>query len=164
MPARFAHTSRRQPRQFAPAESFLGPAPLIEGEDRKAYEQLLKNVRTAIAPPNFLVDMMVSDIVAHTWNIARLRRYEVELSKKLDETEKIYHTDRLSELSIAMTRLQRVQQMIALDEKRRHKVFQQIEYLCTKFAKALRKAIAEARPEFCGARANNGEPRTDTTA
>jgi phage terminase Nu1 subunit (DNA packaging protein) len=145
-----ARSSRRQPRQFPPTESILGPAPLFEGEDRKAYEQLLKSVRAAITPPNILVDMLITDIVAHTWEIARLRRYEVELSKELEESEKVYRADRLTELTMMMRRLARVQQMIALSEQRRLKAFKQIEYLCTKFAKALRKAIAEAEPQFCG--------------
>jgi phage terminase Nu1 subunit (DNA packaging protein) len=156
MPVRTARSSRRMPRQFAPAESILGPAPLFEGEDRKAYDELLKNVRAAITPPNFLVDLLIPDIVAHTWEIARLRRYQVELSKKLEESEKVYRADRLAELAIMMTRMARVQQMIALAEQRRFKIYKQIEYLCTKFAKALRQAIAEAEFRFTEGHSNGG--------
>jgi len=145
-----ARSRGRQPRQFPPIESILGPAPLFEGEDRKAHDELLKNVRAAITPPNFLVDILITDIVAHTWAIARLRRYEVEVSKKLEEPERIYRADRLSELAIMMKRLGQVQEMIALSEQRRLKAFKQIEYLCTKFAKALRKAIAEVEPRLRG--------------
>ena len=69
---RSARSSCRQPPQFPPAELILGPAPLFEGEDRKAYEELLKNVRAAITPPNFLVEMLISDIVSHTWELCAL--------------------------------------------------------------------------------------------
>jgi hypothetical protein len=151
MPRR-AHSRRRSPRQFPSAESILGPAPLFEGEDRKAYEELLENVRAAITPPNFLVEMLIPDIVAHTFEIARLRRFEVDLSKKLEESEKTYRADRLTELALMMKRLARLQQMIALSEQRRFKAFKQIEYLCTKFGKALREAIAEAEAPYCGGR------------
>jgi predicted house-cleaning noncanonical NTP pyrophosphatase (MazG superfamily) len=164
MPARSARSSRRKPRQFPHAESILGPSPLFEGEDQKAYEALLNNVRAAIKPPNFLVELLIPDIVYHTWSIARYRCYEVEFSKKLEESEKIFHTDRLGELAIMMARLARVQQMIASSEQRRLKAYKQIEYLSTKFAKALRKAIAEAHPQYCGEQAGGDEPAAGRAA
>ena len=159
---RSARSSRRQPRQFARAESILGPAPLFEGEDQKAHEELLKNVRAAITPPNFLVELSVRDIVYHTWSITRYQRYEVDLAKKLEEAEKIYRADRLTELSIMMTRLAQVQQMIALSEQRRLRAFKQIEYVCTKFAKALRKAIADA--QLSESTPSRREPGANSTA
>ena len=88
-----------------------------------------------------------------------MRRYEVELSKKLDESEKIYCTDRLSELTTMLKRLALVQQMIAVSEQRRLKAFKQIEYLCTKFAKALRKAIGEAEAVSVGERSEQERTR-----
>jgi len=141
---RSARSSRRPPRQFPSVDSVLGPAPLFEAEDRKAYDELLKNIRAAITPPNFLVDMLIRDIVYHTWSIVRYQRYEVELAKKHKDHQKVYSADPATELALVMKRLARVQQMIAESEQRRLKAFKQIEYLCTKFAKALRKAIADA--------------------
>jgi phage terminase Nu1 subunit (DNA packaging protein) len=162
MAARPARSSRHKPHQFASAESILGSAPLFEGEDQKAHEELLKNVRAAITPPNFLVELSVRDIVYHTWSITRYQRYEVDLAKKLKEAEKIYRVDRLTELSIMMTRLAQVQQMIALSEQRRLRAFKQIEYVCTKFAKALRKAIADA--QLSESTPSRSEPGAKSTA
>jgi hypothetical protein len=156
--ARSARSSRRQPRQILPAESILGPAPLFEGEDRQAYEELLKHVRAAIKPPNILVDLSVCDIVYHTWSIVRYQRYELELAKKLDESEKIYRTDPLTELSITVQRMKHIQQLISIAEQRRLKAFKQIEYICTKFAKALRKAIAEAEAQLSESIPSGSEP------
>jgi hypothetical protein len=163
MPARRARSTRIESHHIAPTESILGSAPLLEGEDRKAYDELLNNVRAAITPPNFLVEMLVPDIVYHTWSIVRYQRYEVELSKDLEESEKIFRTDRLTELEIKMKRLTLVQQAIALSEQRRLKAFKQIEYLCTKFAKALRKAIAEAMPHLVEA-PSDGAQSSDPVA
>jgi hypothetical protein len=125
---------------------------------------LLNNVRAAVTPPNFLVELLVPDIVHHTWSIARYRRYEVELSKKLEESEKTYRADRLTEFATMISRLARVQQMIAVAEQRRLKAYKQIEYLCTKFAKALRKAIAEAEPRLIRGSSKGGESATDSAA
>ena len=134
------------------------------GEDQKAYEQLLKNVRAAITPPNFLVELLVRDIVHHTWSIARYQRYEVDLAKELEESEKIYRADPLTELSITVQRMKHTQQLIGFAEQRRLKAFKQIEYVCTKFAKALRKAIAEADAQLSESTPSRSEPGPKSTA
>ena len=143
-----ARSSLRKLRQFPPAESILGPLPLFEGEDGRACEELLKRVRAAIPQPNPLVDLFVRDIAYHTVSIARYQRYEAEFSKKLEDSEKIYDTDRLTELEITVQRMKDVKWLIGDAARHRLKAFKQIEYISTTFAKALRKAIAEAEVQL----------------
>ena len=143
-----ARSSRRKLRQFPPAESILGPLPLFEGEDGHACEELLKQVRAAIPQPNPLVDYFVRDIAYHTVSIARYQHYEAEFSKKLEDSEKNYDADRLTELEITIQRMRDVQQLIDNAQQLRIKAFKQIQYISTTFAKAMRKAIAKAEAQW----------------
>ena len=91
-----ARSSRRKLRQFPLAEPILGPLPLFEGEDGHAYEEVLKHLRATIPRLNFLVEMLIRDIVYHPWPIDRYRRREVEFSriaeKRIQKSPKIGKT------------------------------------------------------------------------
>jgi len=63
-------TTESRPAELAP----FGPAPLIEGEDGAAYDELLARVSTAINPADILEDIWVRDLVDLLWEILRLRR------------------------------------------------------------------------------------------
>jgi hypothetical protein len=50
------------------------PAPLIEGEDAGAYDELLVRISTAVRPADIFVEIWVRDIVDLVWQAFRLRR------------------------------------------------------------------------------------------
>jgi hypothetical protein len=57
----------------------FGPPPLVEGDDRAAYEELLAQISAAVKPADILEDIWVHDIVDLVWEIFRLRRLKVNL-------------------------------------------------------------------------------------
>jgi hypothetical protein len=52
----------------------FGPAPLIEGEDAGAYDELLLRVSGAVRPADIFEEIWVRDIVDLVWEAFRLRR------------------------------------------------------------------------------------------
>ena len=75
MPTEITTTESRPAAELAP----FGPAPLIEGEDGAAYDELLARVSTAINPADILEDIWVRDLVDLLWEILRLRRLKASL-------------------------------------------------------------------------------------
>jgi hypothetical protein len=65
----------------APAERLkpFAPPPLIEGDDRAAYDVLLARISAAVKPSDILEDIWLHDIVDLSWEIFRLRRQKVDL-------------------------------------------------------------------------------------
>jgi hypothetical protein len=59
--------------------TIFGPAPVLRGEDQKAYNQLFEEVSSSVKPADRIEDCWVGDIVYLTWEILRLRRYKREL-------------------------------------------------------------------------------------
>lgn len=59
--------------------SLLGPPPLIDGEDPKAYKGLYDHVVQAITPDGPLEEIWVRDIVDLLWETLRLRRLKMDL-------------------------------------------------------------------------------------
>lgn len=77
-----ARQKRRTAKEEGPAEgrdlqSLLGPAPLLEGEDADAYEELNHRVRAAVGPVDVIEEIWVRDIVDLLWETMRLRRLKV---------------------------------------------------------------------------------------
>jgi len=60
--------------------SLLGPAWIIEGEDPATYERLLAGVAKAIGPRDLVEWLLITDIVALTWEIQRSRRLSNSLT------------------------------------------------------------------------------------
>jgi hypothetical protein len=52
----------------------FGPAPLIEGEDAGAYNELLVRISSAVRPHDIFEEIWVRDIVDLVWEAFRLRR------------------------------------------------------------------------------------------
>ena len=52
----------------------FGPAPLAEGEDAAAYDELLLRISSAVRPADIFEEIWVRDIVDLTWETLRLRR------------------------------------------------------------------------------------------
>ena len=57
----------------------FGPPPLLEGEDSKAYDELLARVSGKVAPTDVLEEIWVRDIVDYTWEAFRWRRLKTHL-------------------------------------------------------------------------------------
>jgi hypothetical protein len=62
----------RQPAPLPPVP--FGPAPLIEGEDAAAYDELLVRISSAVRPHDIFEEIWVRDIVDLVWEAFRLRR------------------------------------------------------------------------------------------
>jgi hypothetical protein len=52
----------------------FGPAPLVEGEDAGAYDELLLRISAAVRPHDVFEEIWVRDIVDLVWEAFRLRR------------------------------------------------------------------------------------------
>src|SRR5258708_39147170 len=61
-----------QPAALPPVP--FGPAPLIEGEDAGAYDELLVRISSAVRPHDIFEEIWVRDIVDLVWEAFRLRR------------------------------------------------------------------------------------------
>jgi hypothetical protein len=59
--------------------ALFGPPPLFDGEDTKAYDELLTRISTAVKPADILEQIWVRDVVDLTWEVLRLRRLKVNL-------------------------------------------------------------------------------------
>jgi hypothetical protein len=59
--------------------NFFGPAPLLDGEDPAAYDELLARVSGAVKPSDILEEIWVRDVVDLVWEALRLRRLKVNL-------------------------------------------------------------------------------------
>jgi hypothetical protein len=57
----------------------FGPPPLLEGEDSKAYDELLARVSGKVAPTDVLEEIWVRDVVDYTWEAFRWRRLKTRL-------------------------------------------------------------------------------------
>ena len=58
-------------------DDFLGPAPLLEGEDKADYIGLLEEVRRQVKPKDVIEQIYIRDIVDLTWELMRSRRIKV---------------------------------------------------------------------------------------
>jgi len=59
----------------------FGPPPLFDGEDTEIYDQLLREISTAVMPADVLEDIWVRDVVDLTIEVLRLRRFTANLMK-----------------------------------------------------------------------------------
>ena len=58
-----------------------GVAPILKGEDSKAYDELLAGISGAVGPKDVIEEIWVSDIAGMTWEIIRYRSYKTGLIK-----------------------------------------------------------------------------------
>ena len=59
----------------------FGPPPLFDGEDTEIYDQLAREISTAVMPVDILEDIWVRDVVDLTLAVFRLRRLTANLLK-----------------------------------------------------------------------------------
>src|SRR5262245_32620171 len=77
-------SSRRKPHSTSKSEvlavdSIFGPPPILPGEDKSAYEALIRRVTADVKPADIIEKMWVRDIVDLTWEILRWRRIKKTL-------------------------------------------------------------------------------------
>ena len=60
--------------RFAALAACLGEPPLLEGEDRAAYETLSEQILGSVEPRDGIEFLWVRDVIDLTWEIQRLRR------------------------------------------------------------------------------------------
>jgi hypothetical protein len=77
---------RQATRQQTPPEGprhtlgrAAGAAPLVAGESKNAYEQLLASIIDALAPADMLEHILIRDVVDLSWTALRLRRLHANL-------------------------------------------------------------------------------------
>jgi hypothetical protein len=54
--------------------NLFGPPPILEGEDSKAYYEMLDRISSAVGPADFIEEIWVRDIVDVVWSMLRWRR------------------------------------------------------------------------------------------
>ena len=70
---------RKRPNRQSASKVFgrshlFGPPPILEGEDAKAYDEILDRVFGAVGPTDFIEEIWVRDLVDVTWAMFRWRR------------------------------------------------------------------------------------------
>ena len=63
-------------------ERFLGPTPLLHGEDAEGYKVFYDNIRQQIGPHDLIDEIYIRDVVDQTWEIHRLRHIRIGLMRK----------------------------------------------------------------------------------
>ena len=82
-PLRDKETMTHAPQSISSTiDDFLGPLPLLKGEDRGAYLGLLEEVRKQVSPSDIIEQLFVRDVVDLTWELMRARRLKVGLLHK----------------------------------------------------------------------------------
>ena len=72
-------TTPTSPPERAGRLALFGPAPLLEGEDTAAYDELLVQISAAVKPADILEEIWVRDVVDLVWEAFRLRRLKANL-------------------------------------------------------------------------------------
>src|SRR5215470_2591213 len=72
-------TTPTSPPERAGRLALFGPAPLLEGEDTAAYDELLVQISAAVKPADILEEIWVRDVVDLVWEALRLRRLKANL-------------------------------------------------------------------------------------
>jgi hypothetical protein len=61
--------------------TLFGPPPLFDGEDTEIYDQLVREISTAVTPADIFENIWVRDVVDLTLEVFRLRRLTANLIK-----------------------------------------------------------------------------------
>ena len=70
---------QKKPKRRSSAKAFrrphlFGPPPILEGEDARAYNEMLDRVFGTVGPTDFIEEIWVRDLVDVTWEMFRWRR------------------------------------------------------------------------------------------
>jgi hypothetical protein len=139
----------------------LAPPPLLDGEDRVAYDALLKKLADAVKPADVIEEIFVRDVIDLVWEGLRLRRLKVALMNlrsqhPLKSTLAVYnYVERPErecldgdELMAATLHenidfIDRVERLTALAEARRIAAFREIDRHRATLANELRHCVQQ---------------------
>src|SRR5947209_4153587 len=76
-PVAMSATDRTEVRR----RDWAGEPGLLLGEDAHGYEELLAQVRRALAPRDVMEEMWIRDLVDLAWDVFRLRRMKASLMR-----------------------------------------------------------------------------------
>ena len=125
----------------------FGPAPLIEGEDAAAYDELLVRISAAVKPADILEDIWVREIVDLVWGAFRLRRFKASPIKWVNDI--LASAGRTTNgvvaqtLSLNLGHVERIEHMIAMAETRRNVILREIDRHRETLARAPRRAVRQ---------------------
>ena len=123
------HESRSAQRlNLVNEDSIFEPPPLLEGEDIRAYNALLRRVTNDVKPRDTLEIIWVRDVVDLTWEVFRWRRLATEwLSSHW--------------IQDAIDIVERIDRLAMLAEARRNSAIREIGHHRSAFAENLRQTI-----------------------
>jgi len=139
----------------------LAPPPLLDGEDRAAYDALLKKLADAVKPADVIEEILVRDIVDLVWEGLRLRRLKVALMNlrsqhPLGSTLALYNYAERTErecldgdelmaatLDENIDAIDRIERLTALAEGRRIVAFREIDRHRVTLANKLRQCVQQ---------------------
>jgi hypothetical protein len=140
--------SKQPTTSAAPAlERFalFGPPPLINGENPEDYNELLLRVSTAVGPQDAFEDLWVRDIVDHSYNIFRLRRYKAEL---MEEYSRDYDSSSFAfALAHNVDTFEPIDRMIASAEAGRNAALREMDRRRAMFGVRLRQTVEQIESE-----------------
>jgi hypothetical protein len=126
---------------------FLGPPPLLPGDDADAYNELLRQVTDAFQPSDIVERIWVNDFVYLAWEVLRWRRDKPKFIKVID-TEGVRHLDKTP---VMLNRTAQVEQLIAFMASHRniacHEIMQYRATLAASLQKKMQKLEGTAANE-----------------
>jgi hypothetical protein len=73
-------TSRRSSKRKCKSPgSLLDSRPVLEGEDAAAYDELVRDIRQAVNPVDFIDEIYIADVTYLEWEVIRWRRLKFRL-------------------------------------------------------------------------------------
>jgi hypothetical protein len=96
-------------------EQFLGPCPLLHGEDEQGYQVLYDRFREEVEPHDLIDELYIRDVVDQTWEIQRLRKIRLGLMRNGQAQAVKQITDYDSSLSMDQRDLVRSKLKSSLD-------------------------------------------------
>jgi hypothetical protein len=106
--------------------ALFGEPPVLAGENKRGYDDLLARVTKCVKPKDILEKIWVRDVVDLTWEIFRWRRFVTESTGDIERVEKY---DRLAMMA----------------EIRRNAALREIERHRSSFAQNLGQAIRKPK-------------------
>jgi hypothetical protein len=128
----------------------LGTSPVLKGEDKTVYDELLNTVWADLRPTDIIERIWVRDIVDDTWEIFRRRRLAMMIVPSMFESATEVSRDPYrghmswQKFSEFAQRAQSVDRLITNAVQRRNATLREIERRRFLFAQQLRKSVGRA--------------------
>jgi hypothetical protein len=159
-----------------------GKPALLHSEDPTAYDKVARTVVQAVGPSNGIEWLLTNDVIAHSWEIRRLRQFKtllIELRREehlfrqeeedVEEERKFQESER-GETDMFLNNLEpweKIDHLLTIAEARRIGVLREIDRRRTNIADRLREAsndIIEGEFEEHNPRSKMGTPSEEENA